>query len=49
MINEEEAHMEQYDLILGFWFVDAWDLPRADGTGPWFSDMWKTVETLNRD
>ena len=37
--------MEQRDLILGFWFVDAWDLERPEGTGPWFYDMWATVET----
>lgn len=35
--------MEQKDLILGFWFVDAWKgVP--EGEVPWFSDMWKTVE-----
>lgn len=33
--------MEQHDLILGFWFVDAWNLERPEGTGPWFSDLWQ--------
>lgn len=37
--------MEQAELILGFWFVDAWDLERPEGTGPWCWDMWPTVET----
>jgi hypothetical protein len=36
--------MEQDDLILGFWFVDAWNLDRPEHTGPWFFDMWATVE-----
>lgn len=31
------------DLILGFWFVDAWDgVP--EGSVPWFSDMWQKEE-----
>jgi hypothetical protein len=35
--------MDQHDLILGFWFVDAWDRV-PEGTVPWFSDMWETVK-----
>lgn len=30
------------DLILGFWFADAWrQAPRPDGEVPWFSDLWQ--------
>ena len=33
------------DLILGFWFSDAWrKVPRPDGEVPWFSDMWRVEE-----
>jgi hypothetical protein len=37
------------NLILGFWFVDAWKRPLSPLGFPWFSDMWKTVaETPSR-
>lgn len=36
--------MPTEDLILGFWFVDAWLLDRPENTGPWFYDMWPKVE-----
>lgn len=37
--------MQEDQLILGFWFVDAWtEVPRPDGSAPWFVDMWEKEE-----
>lgn len=41
-MDDETPTSEQSnsDLILGFWFLDAWDLRQP----PWLYDMWATVE-----
>lgn len=36
--------MDDYTPMLGFWFVDAWKLPRPENTGPWFYDMWNEAQ-----
>lgn len=35
--------MEPTQLILGFWFVDAWER-QPERAAPWFVDMWPEGE-----